>query len=74
MHARDVATAIISVCSGLWRLNSEKYMARAGTMTMPPPIPSKPARKPLLIPKPRQKTIKNIVSKETVFSVNSRTT
>ena len=63
MHASEVATATMSVFSWVWRSISAKYSANAGTITIPPPMPSNPARKPLLIPREKQKAMKNIVSK-----------
>jgi len=49
MVAMEVAIAILTARSALTPL-LDKRMVRKGTMIMPPPMPSKPARKPVQMP------------------------
>ena len=50
MHASDVPTATGVAISGLNSSSESNRMINAGTITTPPPIPSRPARKPLAVP------------------------
>ena len=62
MQASDVPTAAAVLCAkGSSSVQSNRMMS-AGTMTMPPPIPSKPPRKPLTQPTAKHRKVKKIRS------------
>jgi hypothetical protein len=50
MVANEVATAILTMCSGGKPL-LVKMKVMKGTINMPPPMPSKPAKKPVQSPR-----------------------
>ena len=60
MQAREVATAAAVLCANGNSPLQSKRMIRAGTMTMPPPMPSRPPRKPLTQPTPTHREAKKI--------------
>ncbi|MYH15809.1 MAG: hypothetical protein F4149_11610 [Gammaproteobacteria bacterium] len=58
MQASEVATAAGVLCAKDKMPVQSKRMMSAGTMTMPPPMPSRPPRKPLNRPTPRHRRVK----------------
>ena len=60
IEAKDVANAIGNASSALIPNSGSKYTS-TGTIISPPPIPSKPAKKPTIAPK-KAHAIKTLVN------------
>ena len=62
IQAKEVAIAAIRASSSSKRPDRSKYNDSTGTITIPPPMPSKPPIKPLNSPKRRHVKIKKTCS------------